>query len=125
MNHRSNPAQTTCNEGSTVSHWVGLSADLRAANGQESFGPKVGFEEITIDLPKPVSVSPTVREWAVLLRSKTAQETLNFFYKAEGIVFRVVIRVIALRQNCSEVYPLPPVLNHHQVAGLLVYLREE
>ena len=25
----------------------------------------------------------------------------------------------------SEVYPLPPVLNHHQVAGLLVYLREE
>jgi hypothetical protein len=25
----------------------------------------------------------------------------------------------------SEVYPLPPVLNHHQVAGLLVSLREE
>jgi len=50
MNHRSNPAQTTCNEGSTVSHWAGLSADLRAANGQESFGPKVGFGDIAIHL---------------------------------------------------------------------------
>jgi len=45
---------------------------LRAANGQESFGPKVGFEEIAIDLLRarfwttfalragcsPVSISP-------------------------------------------------------------------
>src|SRR5690242_18938691 len=36
-------------------------------------------------------MSPTVREKAVLLRSKTDQGTL-FFYKAEGILFRVVIR---------------------------------
>jgi hypothetical protein len=44
--------------------------------------------------------------------------------QCDGVVSECDPRLIALRENCFS-YPLSPVLNHHEVAGSLVYLREE